>query len=247
MVSLIEWNVLLYLGLNTKREYHSSNIIACQTSNLASCNRALIKTTPQEAELNSLQHFMGNNVYTLWIPSDSLIDNEIKKNKQFEYLISFPIMKLAMKSLREIVLNNRIDVRQVYTAQELDLWIDIVTKVYNIQHQEFRSYIMYLESIPNKERITYWIGYWDGKPVATSMFIVENSTVGIHWVATLIDFRNKGMGFAVTHNPLIHLHKLGTEQAVLFASALGKPVYETMGFKTLLHCSVYKSYPKIDL
>lgn len=241
MINHIGWNVLLYLGLCIDREYHSGTINACQTSNLSFCNRALIKTIPQATELNALQNFMGNRPYTLWIPSDSDVESEIKKNTFFMYSTSFPIMALAMASLMEHTSNDCIVVRQVHTAEELDLWINIVTNVYNIQNQEFRSYIMYLESISRKDRITYWIGYWKGQPVAGSMFIMENSVVGVHWVATLPDFRNQGIGFAVTYNPLVHLKKRGAEQAVLFSSTMGKPVYEKMGFKTVLHCSVYKT------
>jgi len=77
-------------------------------------------------------------------------------------------------------------------------------------------------------------------PTATCMAIEHKDIISLHHIATLPDFRGKGLGKSVTIAPLIEA-KDHAKIAILGASAMGKQIYEKLGFKSygILHRYVY--------
>jgi ribosomal protein S18 acetylase RimI-like enzyme len=76
-----------------------------------------------------------------------------------------------------------------------------------------------------------YTGYIDGLPVASSALIASHRVAGVYNVATLPDYRRRGLGAAMT----LHAVRRGAEQgcvmASLQASEMGRPVYEGIGFR----------------
>jgi N-acetylglutamate synthase-like GNAT family acetyltransferase len=74
----------------------------------------------------------------------------------------------------------------------------------------------------------------------TGMAII-NKTVA--WLGTIIvkdNYRNQGIGNAITSH-LIHVaERQGSETVLLTASDMGKPIYEKLGFKTDIHYVILK-------
>jgi len=76
-----------------------------------------------------------------------------------------------------------------------------------------------------------YVGYLDDKPVATSMLFNGAGVSGIYSIGTLPEMRRKGFGSAITLKPLLDARQQGYHYAVLFATRLGCPVYEQLGFR----------------
>jgi GNAT superfamily N-acetyltransferase len=72
-----------------------------------------------------------------------------------------------------------------------------------------------------------FVGYLDGRPVATSCAHVHGSCVHVEWIATHPDVRGRGIGAAITWRAT--LAEPGSP-AALIASDPGQPVYERMGY-----------------
>jgi ribosomal protein S18 acetylase RimI-like enzyme len=70
----------------------------------------------------------------------------------------------------------------------------------------------------------------DGKPVATNLAFNGGGVTGLFCIATLPDYRGRGIGAAVTLAPLYEADA-DAQYAVLFSSKSGKPVYERVGFR----------------
>jgi len=77
------------------------------------------------------------------------------------------------------------------------------------------------------------MGVVDGLAVARSMTVVTGEMTGIHNVYVPPSKRGKGYGTAITAAAVEVARRRGAKAACLEATALGFPVYERMGFRTV--------------
>lgn len=94
-----------------------------------------------------------------------------------------------------------------------DVWVE-ATRAAGFEHAPWRIYV----------------GWLDGKPVATNVVTEGGGIVGLWNIATLAAQRGKGIGAAITVAPLLAARAKGYRYAGLFASTLGAPVYQRLGF-----------------
>ena len=76
-----------------------------------------------------------------------------------------------------------------------------------------------------------YVAYLDGRPVATAAVFFGQAVAGIYSVATAPEARGKGIGTAVTLEPLLAARRLGYRVGRLPASEMGYPIYRKMGFE----------------
>jgi GNAT superfamily N-acetyltransferase len=87
-----------------------------------------------------------------------------------------------------------------------------------------------------------WMSYLatvHDQPVAASSVLYTAGVAGIMNVATLKDWRGRGLGAAVTLLPLLDAREQGYRVGVLEASEMGYPVYQRMGFKEICRMKQY--------
>jgi GNAT superfamily N-acetyltransferase len=90
----------------------------------------------------------------------------------------------------------------------------------------------------------FYLGLLDGKPASTSGYFLGEGVVGIYFVGTLPEFRQRGAAFAVTQKALKDGRALGYRVGILQASKMGEPVYKRMGFKEYCRVSSYTWFPE---
>jgi ribosomal protein S18 acetylase RimI-like enzyme len=76
-----------------------------------------------------------------------------------------------------------------------------------------------------------YVGYLNGAAVATNMLFNGGGVASVYAVATLPTAQRQGIGGAITLQPLLEARALGYHYAVLFATEMGVPVYERLGFR----------------
>lgn len=85
-------------------------------------------------------------------------------------------------------------------------------------------------------RMRFWVGWKEGEPVCTAGAYVEAGITQVLAVATIPEERGKGYGAAATWAASLADPAL---PAMLFPSDLGRPVYERMGYLSLLRATLW--------
>jgi ribosomal protein S18 acetylase RimI-like enzyme len=77
----------------------------------------------------------------------------------------------------------------------------------------------------------HFLGYLEGAPVATASLVLAGGAAGIYNVTTVEAARRRGIGAAVTAAAVRAGAERGMRIATLQASDMGRPVYESLGFR----------------
>lgn len=89
-------------------------------------------------------------------------------------------------------------------------------------------------------KIILLVYYENGTPVSTvELFPTDEAIIGVYSLATLYEFRGKGIGSAMMTVALNTAKERGYKTVVLQASEDGKRIYERLGFKTITHYFEY--------
>jgi GNAT superfamily N-acetyltransferase len=91
--------------------------------------------------------------------------------------------------------------------------------------------------------VTFYVGYSDGLPVSTGLGIRTGRTIGVYNVSTIPSHRRRGLGAAMTARIADDGVAAGCDVAILQASDMGYPVYERMGYRTVVE---YMGYVEPD-
>ena len=84
-----------------------------------------------------------------------------------------------------------------------------------------------------------YVGYVDGDPVVSGMGWRTGRTVGIYSIATIESVRRRGYGAAMTARVVADGVVAGCDVAALQASEMGRPIYERLGFRTVVRYAAY--------
>jgi GNAT superfamily N-acetyltransferase len=87
--------------------------------------------------------------------------------------------------------------------------------------------------------VTVYVGYADGRPVASGLGVRSGRTIGVFTIATVPDARGRGFGAAMTARVIADGAAAGCDVATLQASSMGRPIYERMGFRLVQEYRVY--------
>lgn len=89
------------------------------------------------------------------------------------------------------------------------------------------------------EDFALFVGYLDGRPVASATISISNGLAGLYSVTTLPEMRGRGLGSALSWAAVAEGRDRGMSSAVLQSSELGMPVYAAMGFEPFGHYTQY--------
>ena len=84
-----------------------------------------------------------------------------------------------------------------------------------------------------------YVGYADGEPVVSGLGWQTGRTIGVYSIATIESARRRGFGASMTARIMADGMAAGCDAAILQASELGRPIYERLGFRTVV---TYRAY-----
>jgi len=106
-------------------------------------------------------------------------------------------------------------------------WLEALLTEDLARHADFRIYT----------------GFVEEQPVVAGAGIRSGTTIGIYNIATVPDARRRGFGAAMTQRIIDDGSADGCDVAVLQASEDGKPIYERLGFRTVVEYDAYCDPP----
>jgi len=89
-----------------------------------------------------------------------------------------------------------------------------------------------------------YLGFLNGKAVATSVLVLDSGVAGIYAVATIPEARGRGIGRLMTELPLIEARQRGYRIGILQASSMGYSIYKRIGFEEICMYRLYLQTPK---
>jgi GNAT superfamily N-acetyltransferase len=90
----------------------------------------------------------------------------------------------------------------------------------------------------------HFVGRIDGEPVATATTFLAAGVVGLYFVCTHPDARNRGIGAAISQLALAEARDHdGYRVGVLGSSPMGQRIYERIGFEVVCNVNVYEWAP----
>lgn len=132
------------------------------------------------------------------------------------------------------------DVRLI-DADMLAQYVAVMAAGFGIPRSLVAS-LLTVESLQSPEYALFLA--FDGEtPVATAALVVSGDVAGVYNVGTPPEFRRRGFGEAATRAAVAEGVRRGCTRTTLQASAMGYPIYERMGYRTVATWRNYTSPP----
>lgn len=218
----------------------SENVFAMKSgAQLAFCNRVFGTAQTSIDEIEAVKQYYQATPFCWFVKNTEHTLIEKLEKTGLHYKTSFPAMSATLQGINPVSYADHVSVKKIGPA-DLATWISIVVKTYNIPAEDqFAQFVTYLTNKAGADKVHLYLGYYDNIPVGASMAIDHPDMVGLHWVATLTEYRNKGIGYAVSYQPLIDAQERNLSKALLFASKSGQPLYEKIGFREYALYNIY--------
>ncbi|MEW5991414.1 MAG: GNAT family N-acetyltransferase [Chloroflexota bacterium] len=152
-------------------------------------------------------------------------------------MVAFPIDHDAIARQTAIDL----EIRTVKDAAGIDVHRDVVTAGFG-SHPAVAEGTACPDLLGRPDCVVY-VGYADGVPVVSGLGWRSGRTIGVFSIATIASARRRGFGAAMTARVVADGIADGCDVASLQASVLGRPIYERLGFRTVVRYEAYADSP----
>lgn len=248
MVHTLLLPLLLYMDLGgyNAYDYATEHCFATKTEScILAFNRVYHKNAFSDYEVILIKQFFDKTPFTWSIERDDILSATILKKHNFtQYHASFIGMMADITTLPHIEYKKNISVKKVETSDDLTVWLSIVSQIHDhyplAEHTKAINYL--LKKAPHS--VVLHLAYYADTPAAISIMVYHQNIVTLHMIATLPAYRQKGLGFAVTHKPLLEAKNKGYQFAALMSSDMAKSLYANLGFKEYTIYDIYCHKPQ---
>lgn len=142
-----------------------------------------------------------------------------------------PGMTKVLTSLETRAEPPGLTIAQVTDDKTLHQWVQVLLAGFGADATAETSLFELMASLGDDPSMRHYLGYLDGRPIATSTILLAAGVAGIYFVATAPEARGRGIGTAMTLRPLGEARDSGYRIGILQASGMGLPMYRRLGFQ----------------
>lgn len=174
---------------------------------------------------------------TIWCYGhDTQANHMLEKIGLQEYKTTYLAMVAHLNAMKKDTLlpPNHLSIKQVSTAEELHEFSRVLSTLYNdpLEKKSIQKYYQqiapaYLATTSDKK---LYIGMIDDKVVSIGALTYKNQTIGMYHIATLKNYRGKGLATEMVHYLLTEAQQSEASYCTLQSSPAGKKIYEKAGF-----------------
>lgn len=132
---------------------------------------------------------------------------------------------------------NNIQVSKVQWLEEFTVWVNTVNKALHgwdlLSTDKYSSWL-------GESNLVFYLAYFEGKPVATSATIKSRNIGSIEFVSTLPEYRNRGIGTAVSVAAICGLRNEGVNLVTLRSCNEAINMYKKLGFQSYYNQTIMK-------
>ena len=135
-----------------------------------------------------------------------------------------------------------LEIRRVRTAEDFDAYVGTFAPILSPSPAFTDLFVRASRRIGFSDDApeVHFLGLLHGEPVATVSLVTAGGAAGIYNVTTTEAARGRGIGATMTVAAARHGAERGLTLATLQASAIGRPVYERLGFEFVCDLLPYR-------
>ena len=148
-------------------------------------------------------------------------------------MVAFPIDLAAMTEQAA----PELDIRPVTDAAGIDAHRHAMAAGFGSDPAVARGTVCL--SLLDRPECVIYAGYADGDPVVSGLGWRTGRTIGVYSIATIESARRRGYGATMTARVIADGVVAGCDVGALQASEMGRPIYERLGFRTVVRYVAY--------
>ena len=244
----VEWYG--YLGRSPKAELRDSpNLMWLLTGVPFPLMNTVIRTqlrreNVDEAIEETVAHFKSKNVASFsWWTEPGTEPTDLGKQlvaHGFTYTGGPPGMAVDLLKLNEdFTTPPGLTIKCVGEAGSLRKWVHTLIIGFGLPDTGENAFFDLFIGLGFDLPLHNYIGFLNGEPVAVAQLFLGAGVAGIYGVVTVPEVRRRGIGTALTLDPLREARAMGYRIGILHSSEMGLGVYRWLGFQEYCRMSHY--------
>lgn len=198
-------------------------------------NRIFVFEPPATVDLQNAIDWLDDRDVPYWLTGTETLAEEIDERT--------PDIDLEQSENPQPAMAYRLDDRPVMDGYPGEIkvvtdqaglgdFIDVADEVFHFSRETLQTVVS--SSAMDDERIGIYVGRVDGQPVACGMVVVPDEVASVYLIGVRESFRRQGLGDAITTAATRTAYEKGATTAILQATEMGEPLYDQMGFETVI-------------
>ena len=194
-----------------------------------------------ELGLAHARSFFQEQPFSCIIASDDEQTQKLLLLNGYHEQATMPEMSLALNNYASMPSPNAITIVPVDDYHLFRLWCITLSKTIALPLPELIRYNEPLFLLA-QGGVTLFLAFLHNDPAATCMSHIFDKTCCISTMTVTPEYRRNGLASALTRACLEHAKAAACEKAILLSTAMGRPLYEKIGFTTDRFLTIFARY-----